>query len=375
MKATKRIVFLTGSRADFGKIKSLIEVLGVNEFFDVHIFITGMHTLKQYGNTAYEIERQGYKNLYKYINQNLSDTMDAVLGKTVSGFSDYVKEVEPDMIVVHGDRVEALAGSIVGSFNNILVAHIEGGEVSGTVDELVRHAVTKMSHLHFVANSEAKQRLVQLGERAESVYIIGSPDIDIMLSENLPNIQTVKKYYDIIYKEYSVVLFHPVTTEIDRLPTQVKVFVDSLIESKMNYVVVYPNNDHGTDVILREYKRLEDSENFKIFPSMRFEYFLTLMKNAKLVIGNSSAGIREAPVYAVPSVDIGTRQHRRDLSDSIVHVDFEKKAILSAINNVDGLEFSPTKNFGSGCSDKKFFDVLADEDIWSQSTQKIFVDM
>lgn len=375
MNKIKRIVFLTGSRADFGKIKSLIEILRGNDLFDVHLFVTGMHTLKQYGNTSFEIEKQGYQNIYKYINQNLSDTMDAVLAKTVSGFSDYVKEIEPDMIIVHGDRVEALAGSTVGSFNNVLVTHIEGGEVSGTVDELIRHAVTKMSHLHLVANDEAKKRLIQLGERPDSIFVIGSPDIDIMLSTGLPDIDKVKGYYNIPYEDYGVVLFHPVTTETSELPAQAKTFVDSLFESKKNYVVVYPNNDHGSEVILREYQRLQGHDCFKVFPSMRFEYFLSLMKNANFIIGNSSAGIREAPVYGVPSINVGTRQNKRAIAESIVNCEYNKDAIVSAVAEVEGLSVLPTKQFGSGSSDKKFFDILNQKDVWMRSTQKTFVDI
>jgi UDP-N-acetylglucosamine 2-epimerase (hydrolysing) len=185
---TKKILFLTGTRADFGKLKSLMHKVEDAEQFDAHLFVTGMHMIATYGMTANEVEKSGFQSIYKYINQNKHDSMDVILSKTIMGLSDYVKEVQPDMIVVHGDRVEAMAGAIVGALNNILVSHIEGGEVSGTIDELIRHSVSKMSHLHFVSNEKAKQRLLQLGEREKSVYIIGSPDLDIMTSSNLPKL-------------------------------------------------------------------------------------------------------------------------------------------------------------------------------------------
>ncbi len=159
---TGKILFLTGTRADFGKLKPLIQSVDATDAFDVAVFITGMHTLSRYGYTLDEVYRvlpehrlrDGTRSVYVYHNQVLGEPMERVLASTIEGLSRYVTEFRPNLIVVHGDRVEALAGAIVGALRNILVAHIEGGEVSGTVDELIRHAVTKMSHIHFVANDE-----------------------------------------------------------------------------------------------------------------------------------------------------------------------------------------------------------------------------
>ncbi len=139
----RKIVFLTGTRADFGKLASLMDIIESNDSFECHIFVTGMHTLEKYGNTFDEVQKKGYKNITIFENQTNTILQDIILANTVIGFSEYVKKISPDMIIVHGDRIEALAGAIVGSFNNILVSHIEGGEISGTVDELIRHAVSK----------------------------------------------------------------------------------------------------------------------------------------------------------------------------------------------------------------------------------------
>ena len=148
-------MFLTGTRADFGKIKSLVQILEKQPGFEVFVFVTGMHLQKEYGYTLVEIQRCGFKNIHTFENHTHETTMDLTLAKTIQGLSDYCKSIQPDLIVVHGDRVETLAGAIVGSLNNILVAHIEGGELSGTVDELIRHSVTKLSHIHFVSNDGA----------------------------------------------------------------------------------------------------------------------------------------------------------------------------------------------------------------------------
>ena len=370
----RKILFLTGTRADFGKLKPLILKLQDDESFEVSLFVTGMHMLSKYGSTWEEIRKIGVMNLYKFINQNTSDAMDHILAKTVTGLSDFIKETTPDMIVVHGDRVEALAGAIVGSLNNILVAHIEGGEVSGTIDELIRHSISKLSHLHFVANETAKNRLYQLGETANSIHEIGSPDIDVMNSKSLPDIVNVKGYYNFDFSEYAVLLFHPVTTELDKLQRDVKVLVDQVLSSNLNYIVIYPNNDHGTEIILNEYSRLKNNEKIKIYPSMRFEYFLTVLKNANFIIGNSSAGIREAPHFGVPAINLGTRQNNRVKCDLVLDVNLEKIAINEAIKSIPRILRHPKSLFGNGNSADSFHKILSDPAFWQHKVQKYFVD-
>lgn len=371
----KRIIFLTGTRADFGKLKSLIEITSNSPLFDVHIFATGMHLQQKYGYTVDEIEKCGYKNIYKYINHTSEKSMDHTLAKTIEGFSNYVKEFQPDLIIIHGDRVEALAGAIVGSLNNIIVAHIEGGEVSGTIDELIRHAVSKMSHVHFVSNDLAKKRLIQMGEDTGNVFVIGSPDVDAMLSATLPSIADVKKRYDISYDQYALVLFHPVTTEEKQMPKYARQFVDSLLNEDGNFVVIYPNNDLGSSFILQEYERLEGRKNFKIFPSIRFEYFLVLLKYATFLVGNSSAGIREAPYYGLPVVNIGTRQQNRALHDDIINCGYEVAEINQAIDIAKKSTFKNVDLFGAGNSNTLFFEIITNSDFWKIKRQKHFVDV
>jgi len=372
----KRIVFLTGTRADFGKLKSLISITQSYSDFEVHIFATGMHMNSKYGKTVDEISKAGFQNIYQFINHDTVENMDHTLAKTIDGFSHYIAEIEPELIVVHGDRVEALAGAIVGSINNILVAHIEGGEISGTIDELIRHAVSKMSHIHFVANEEAKRRLIQLGEKESSIFVIGSPDLDLMNPSKLPTLESVKAYYDIPFEQYAIAMFHPVTTEYGQIREYAKEFTDALVNSGRKYIVIYPNNDLGSNEILSEYKRLEDNDNFRIFPSLRFEYFLALLKDCDFMIGNSSAGIREAPYYSVPTVDIGSRQKNRVSLESIINCDYAASNILDAIGLVTDIELPKEAidgdYFGHGKSDQLFFDLLCSNSIWDIEHQKQF---
>lgn len=372
----KKILFLTGTRADYGKIKSLLKEVEKNNDFDLHIFVTGMHMLAKYGSTYREIEKDGFQNIYHFINQQSEAKMDLTLSNTIMGLSNYVHELKPDLLVVHGDRLEALAGAIVGSFNNIPVAHIEGGEVSGTIDESIRHAITKFSHIHLVSNEKAKQRVIQLGEVEEDIHVIGSPDIDIMLSDNLPTLEEVKIRYDIPFVDYAILLYHPVTTEINTIEKNVNALVNAVIDSGKNYIVIYPNNDEGNNLILKEYDRFKNRNNFKVFPSMRFEYFLTLLKYSSFMIGNSSAGVRETEIYGISAIDIGNRQKGRysvSTNSNIFNVIEDESAILEAINSIDGPS-QHKANFGAGNSNLKFTKLLKDGKLWDRKIQKHFVD-
>ncbi|MDP2060385.1 MAG: UDP-N-acetylglucosamine 2-epimerase [Flavobacteriaceae bacterium] len=372
----KKILFLTGTRADFGKIKPLMQAVEQTDGFENFVFVTGMHLQHTYGYTLIEIERCGFKNLHTFDNQTHETTMDLTLAKTIEGLSAYVKAIRPDMIVIHGDRVETLAGAIVGSLNNILVAHIEGGELSGTVDELIRHSVSKLSHIHFVANKQAQKRLQQMGELPSSIFVIGSPDLDVMFSGKLPDLSTVRNYYEIPFEDFALVLFHPVTTEAAQMQTFADEFVKALLQDTRNYVVIFPNNDLGSKAILKAYKILENNKRFRIFPSLRFEYFLTLLKNAQFIIGNSSAGIREAPAYGIPVINIGTRQQNRDLQADILNVDYQQKSIYQALQNIEKHPVSPPSNhFGNGNSAKLFLSCLKNQDIWQINHQKQFRDV
>lgn len=371
----KKILFLTGTRADFGKIKSLIAVLDTHPDFEVFVFVTGMHLQEAYGYTLIEIERCSFKNIHTFENHTHETTMDLTLAKTIEGLSAYCKEINPDLIIVHGDRVETLAGAIVGSLNNILVAHIEGGELSGTVDELIRHSVSKLSHIHFVSNAEAAKRLLQMGEMESAVYTIGSPDIDIMFSDDLPELATAKKYYEIKYDQYAIVMFHPVTTEVKQMQEYTTNFIAALTADTHNYVVIFPNNDLGSQFIIEGYKAIKDNPRFRIFPSLRFEYFLTLLKNSQFIIGNSSAGIREAPYYGVPIINIGTRQQNRAVHADIINVDYQKESIIEALNGIDKHKVQRTDaDFGAGNSAQLFLYSLEKSDIWKLNHQKQFRD-
>ena len=371
---SKTIVFLSGTRADFGKLKSLIKISSDAKEFNVHIFATGMHLQVEYGYTVNEISKSGFQNIHTFANHTEESSMDLTLAKTIEGLSNFVKEVQADLLIVHGDRVEALAGAIVGSLNNILVGHVEGGEVSGTIDELIRHSISKLSHIHFVANAEAKNRLLQMGELESQIYVIGSPDVDIMFSEKLPTINETLGYYGIPYEKYNILMYHPVTTQKNNKECATNL-VKAVLEDDGNYIVIKPNNDMGSMEVNQALSELENNTRFTIFPSLRFEYFLVLLKHCNFIIGNSSAGVREAPYYGVNSIDIGSRQLNRAKSESIIHTSYNKNDIISAIQKAKKNESNVRDiPFGKGQSDKLFINLLKSKILWTIPFQKQFKD-
>lgn len=373
----RKIVFVSGTRADFSKIKSLALKVENSPDFELYIFATGMHLSNHFGLTVREIEKSNFKHIYKFINHDKYYQMDLALAHTIDGFAKFVAEYKPDLIIVHGDRIEPLAATCVGVLNNILVAHIEGGEVSGTIDDSLRHSISKLAHIHLVNDEIAKQRLLQLGECSESIFIIGSPDLDIIDNSNI-KFEVVKRYYDIPFSSYGIVMFHPVTTEIHSLKNQADELCLALKQSERNYIVIYPNNDFGFEHILESYKMLENQERFRFYPSIRFEYFIALLKEADFLLGNSSCGLKEAPYLNVPSINIGTRQSNRmgvNLK-SVINTPATKNEILEAINRTKHVKHNHTSHASNRPkSSEIFFRLLQSGVFFSIKQQKQFIDL
>jgi UDP-N-acetylglucosamine 2-epimerase (hydrolysing) len=371
----KKVVFITGTRAEYGKLKPLIKLFQAKKNIQTYIFVTGMHMLETYGNTYTHIVNENKKKskIYLYKNKKMKETQDKILADTIIGFSNFILKIKPDLVVVHGDRVEALAASISASINNFVCMHIEGGEISGTIDEHIRHAVSKFSHIHLVANKDAKIILKSLGEDLQNVHIVGSPDIDIMKSKKLPSLDRVKKRYKINFSKYSIGIFHPETTKINLIDQMTKMYCKTLIKSKKKYVLIYPNNDPGNKTIIDKLKKLSKNKaKFIFIKSMRFEYFLTLLKNSDFIIGNSSTGIREAPFYGIPTIDLGERQKFRGNSISIKNFAFDEKKILDYISKLNK-NFKSSKYYGTGNSLSKISKIVNKPIFWKTKIQKHFV--
>jgi len=365
----KRLLFVTGTRADFGKLEPLAKAAR-DAGFQISFFITGMHMMARYGETRLEVKRFAGAEFFEFVNQREGDALEFILSKTILGFSDFVHEHRPDLVVIHGDRVEALAASIVCAMRYIRSAHIEGGEVSGTIDESIRHCNTKLCTTHFVSSDSAKARVQALGEPPERVFNIGSPELDVHAGPSGVAIEEVKARYGIPFNDYGIAVFHPVTSEKDTIGEQAKALFGALESSGRCFVVIAPNNDPGTEEIFAVLNRLP-ADRFRLIPSMRFNYFSELMKNAAVLVGNSSAGVREAPFLGLPSLDVGTRQKNRAKANSVVICSpFDTDAIRAFLHSLWAVRNGNDLSYGRGSSSKKFVATMQTQGFWHIDLQK-----
>jgi UDP-N-acetylglucosamine 2-epimerase (hydrolysing) len=372
---SKKLLFITGTRADFGKIEPLA-IAAQAAGFHIGFFITGMHMMARYGSTKVEVKRFKTADFFEFVNQKAGDSQELVLAKTILGLSDFLHEYSPDLVIIHGDRVEALAAALVCSMKYIRSAHIEGGEISGTIDESIRHCNTKLCTSHFVSSDKARERVLSLGEPSHSIYTIGSPELDVHLRPSGVDLTAVKEYYQIPFEahQYGIVIFHPVTSEVNTIGKQAAALFGVLEDSQHCFVVIAPNNDPGTEAIFSVLNRLP-STRFRLIPSMRFAYFSELMRNANAIIGNSSAGVREAPFLGIPSLDVGSRQYNRSTAPSLVNCNaLDKPAIQHFLNTFWGKRFAQDTGFGAGNAAQLFVNVLSSESFWQEGLQKRFED-
>ena len=367
----KKILFVTGTRADYSKLKLLAKVSQENNF-KTSFYVTGMHVLSKYGLTKVEVHRDGYDEVDEFINQNSKDPQSHIIGKTICAFTDFLEEKSPDLVVVHGDRPEAFACAIAAATNYYKLLHVEGGEISGSIDESFRHAISKLASIHCVSSDKAIIRLKNMGEDPKTIFNIGSPELETHLNTDPTKIENVKDRYDINFDEYGIVMFYPVTSEISTIGTQTQNLFKSLERSNKKFVVISPNNDPGVNIINGTIDRLSKKQ-FRVLPSMRFEFFSILMKNSGAIIGNSSTGVREAPFLGIPSLNIGSRQNERANSNSITNANSEDHYKINKFLSEEWYKrYDKSSEFGSGNTESKFKDLLLSNYIWNVPDQKYF---
>ena len=370
---TRHLLFLTGTRADFGKLEPLAAAAR-DAGHRVTFFVTGMHLMDRYGLTRNEVRRMPGVSLHEFVNQAEGDPQDLILARTVTGFSAFVAETRPDLIVLHGDRIEALAGALVAATNYVRSAHVEGGEVSGTIDEVFRHCNTKLCTHHFVSSEAAARRVMALGEPEETIHVIGSPELDFHALASGVTLDEVREHYAVPFADYGIAVFHPVTSEQDTIGAQAADLFAALDASQRHFVVIAPNNDPGSREIFAVLDRMP-KDRFRILPSMRFAHFSELMKNAACMVGNSSAGVREAPFLGLPSLDVGTRQTNRAEAPSVQTCKAsDRLAVLDFLANHWGKPVATHHGFGQGAASERFARVLGRAEFWNVSLQKAFRD-
>lgn len=362
-----KIVCLTGTRADYPRVKSVLLRLNKNKKFKLKLVVTGTHLSKKYGYSVKEIVKDKLPISHKIqiIKKNHNTFIDVSLSasKLVKEFSKYLNSVKPDLVLLTIDRYETLASAMTAFLMNIPIAHIQGGEVTGTADESIRHAVTKLSNFHFVANSDAKKRLIKLGEYEKNIFNFGCPYIDVIKKIKYSSKKNLFNKMNLDPQKKTVIFIqHSVTSEIDKVRKQIQITINALKEFKDTQIIsIFSNSDAGGKFIIDELKK---NNQFKVLPNIESEDFLSLMKHADAMIGNTSAAIREAPSFSLPAVNIGTRQNKRLRAINVIDCEHNKNKIVNALNKAlyDKKFLNKLKNiknpYGDGNSSKKIVDKL-----------------
>lgn len=373
MSKRKVCVVLT-TRGNYAKMKSVIERIEADDRLELQLILGGMVVLEKYGRIAAMLDSQGRKPA-RTINfvvegENLA-TMAKSSGLAMMDFSTAFEDLKPDVVIVIADRFECLPIAMCAAYMNIAVAHVEGGEVTGSIDESIRHAITKLSHLHFPASQEAAARIERMGEDPASIHVVGASSMDILRRLDLTDLAPVREYQkdygvgpmiDLVPKRYLTVIQHPVTTEYDENLLHVKETIAALNELNMPTVWIMPNMDAGSDGInkaIRKYRESPESRHTHFFKSLPIECYGPLLKNAACILGNSSSGIREAAYLGTPSVNIGTRQNGRQRGRNVIDVGYDASEIVAAVRQQLGAGVYPSDSlYGDGYAADKIVHVL-----------------
>ena len=363
----KNILFITGSRGEWGYIRPILRLIQKDSDLDYKLCVTNMHLLPSYGSPIDEIIKDGFEVHFKpfmALDGYNHFSMVKSLGILLSSLADYLYSDPHDWIVLAGDRGEQLVGAIVGAYCYIPVAHIQAGELSGNIDGVTRHAIGKYAHVHFASNEDAAERLIKLGEQDFRIHNVGAPQIDEMISANIPSIDSLKKKYALsIDDNYILFVQHAVTEDYQNVNNQIETSIKSLIKINIPVVAILPNNDAGSYLITNGINQ-NRTNLFHCFKNLPREDYLGFLKHSKVIVGNSSSGILEAPTFKVPAVNIGRRQNMRVRCENVIDCDFKIKNIVSSIQEAMSTEFNAflidncLNPYGDGKSSKRIIEII-----------------
>lgn len=333
----RKIAVATGTRAEYGLLYPVLKSIEANPELELSLVVTGMHLSHEFGYTVKEIEKDGF-NIDAKVDMLLSSDTTAAMAKSVGlgiiGMAQTWEQLEPDIILVLGDRVEPLAATIAGTYMNIPVAHIHGGDActGGNIDDANRYAITKFAHIHFPATERSAARIIKMGEDEWRVHVVGSPALDTILNENLlPTEDLVQQLGLDLSQPLILAVQHSVTTQVDEAPMQMRETLEAIVKVGYPTVVIYPNSDAGGRRLIEVIKEYEDYPFIRVFKSSSHREYLSLMKVASVMVGNSSSGIIEAPSFGLPVVNIGIRQQGRERGKNVIDVGHSKQEIIKAI--------------------------------------------
>lgn len=370
----RKVCVVVTARPSYSRIKTALKAIQNHPDLELQLVIAASALLDRYGSAVNVIERDGFTIAAKVFNVLEGENLTAAAKTTGIGIlelSTVFDNLSPDIVVTVADRFETMATAVAASYMNIPLAHVQGGEVTGNIDEKVRHAITKLADLHLVASPKAKERVVKMGEDEKKVYLTGCPSIDLA-DEILQNPSLTFNPFDKykgagreveISKGYVVVMQHPVTTEYSQSRIHIEQTLDAVAELNIPVLWFWPNVDAGADGTskgIRVFREHRDASNFHFFKNMEPNDFLRLLKNSQCLIGNSSVGIRECAYLGIPVVNIGGRQAGRERGKNVMDVDYDKEAIKEAIKaQIANGHYNPDKIYGDGTAGKQIADILA----------------
>jgi GDP/UDP-N,N'-diacetylbacillosamine 2-epimerase (hydrolysing) len=366
----KKICIVTGSSSEYGPLKLLIKKIDISNKLSLQLLVTGMHLLKKYGETINEINKDGFK-IAKVIpmyseNGFTERNLGKAIGNAISNFTDVFIDLKPDILVVTGDRFEPLASVIAASTLSIPIAHIHGGDSvpDGQIDEQIRHSITKFSHLHFAATKKHARRIKQLGEEDWRIRVVGAIAMDSIFQEKLLNKKEICEELSLDpLRKIIICSQHPYTYEANKAGEQMRITLDVLKKLELQSVILYPTIDSGSQLIINEIEKDSEIPFFKIFKRLERKNYLSLLKNADILIGNSSSGILETPIFKIPFINIGNRNRGRELSGNVIDVNSDFDSINTAIFTALSQEFKEKCNkvenpYGDGTASNQIVNIL-----------------
>lgn len=328
----RHVVYVTGTRADFGLMRHTLEGIHRDPRLELGICVTGMHLLPSYGETVREIEKCGLKIVGRIpveLDGLTGASMAHAIATQLREMTDLFAQIRPDIVMVLGDRGEMLAGALAALHLNIPVAHIHGGELSGTVDEPVRHAISKLSHYHFTSTPGARERLIRMGEHPEHVFVSGAPGLDGLSDGIVADREGLCREYGFAPAHpLALMVFHPVVQEADQAAEQVAEILDALRRANCQVIALMPNSDAGAAAVRAEIESHVASGVLAAVNHLPRERYLDCLASADLLIGNSSSGIIEAASFGIPVVNVGSRQQGRERSGNVIEAPTAKSLCL-----------------------------------------------
>jgi len=357
----RKVIYLSGTRSDFGLMRSTLLLL--SKSVELSIAVTGMHLAAGFGDTVQDIRSSGLRICGEVpvdVTTRTAHSMSAAVGECLIGLTTLLQREQPDILLLLGDRGEMLAGAIAALHLGMVCVHIHGGERSGTVDEPVRHAISKLSHYHLVATVESRERLIRMGEHPGSVHITGAPGIDGLVASADISADTLKGALQIpLDTAFLLAVFHPVVQQAADAYTQTANLLIALQKTGLPVVWMEPNSDAGSSDILRALTAIGLPANSSRHKHMDRKLFSAAMKHCAVMVGNSSAGIIEAASFATPVVNVGDRQHLRERSANVIDVNTEVAALYSAISNALSAGKKPCDNrYGDGVAGPRIVGLL-----------------